>query len=153
MGVAGCLMVTGPCCCFFPFFIPLPSHILFTLPFPAPALLCLSLSCVHCTSVSRAFYLTPPPLLLRCHAFRVFHYVALVCLCWQHFEKRLRPPCFLLSFFIFKAGKNAFQLLNVWSHLVHKVHAAAQFHFVKSLIHMKIRSFATRPFQISFMCQ
>lgn len=54
-------------------------------PFPSPDLLCLSLSCVHCMSVSPAFYLNPPPpptLLLRCHAFRVFHYVALVCLCW-----------------------------------------------------------------------
>lgn len=51
--------------------------------------------------------LSPQPLLNppRCHAFRVFHYVALVCLRWQHFEERLCLPCLLLTFFIFKAAK------------------------------------------------
>lgn len=64
-GVEGCLVITGPCCCFSPLFIPVPHHILPFHTFHLLSAFCLSLSCAHCISISTVIYLlvspTPPP--------------------------------------------------------------------------------------------
>lgn len=65
-GVEGCLVITGPCCSFSAFFIPLPSHILLFLYFASSYLLC-----DHCSPVSPFHWLTYSSCYWRIAALRV----------------------------------------------------------------------------------